>query len=133
NEDWIAWLKIMALGGYPVQATNDFLFWYRRTDSGVLTKVKEDPDIARQNKAMLEETASKIEQDVEPIVYPGSLHYMYELPVLSQWDRHCYADKDKMRVAFLIPWTVMGGADKFELDLIAGLDKDKFDVGVLTT
>ena len=94
---------------------------------------RQDPDIARQNKAMLEETASKIEQDVEPIVYPGSLHYMYELPVLSQWDRHCYADKDKMRVAFLIPWTVMGGADKFELDLIAGLDKDKFDVGVLTT
>ncbi len=133
NEDWIAWLKIMALGGYPVQATNEFLFWYRRTDSGVLTKVKEDPAIARQNKAMLEEAAAKIKQDVEPIIYPDSMHYIYEMPVLSQWDRPCYASKNKLRVAFLIPWTVMGGADKFDLDLIAGLDKNKFDVGVLTT
>lgn len=133
NEDWLSWLKLMALGGYPVQAMNEPLFWYRRSDTGELSIVTQTPEIAKQNKALIESAASKISKNVDPVIYPSAPYYMYEMPVLSKWEHSRYATKDKLHVAFLIPWTVMGGADKFVLDLVAGLDKDKFETGIMTT
>lgn len=133
NEDWLSWLKLMALGGYPVQAMNEPLFWYRRSDTGELSVVTQTPEIAKQNKALIESAASKISKNVDPVIYPSAPYYMYEMPVLSKWEHSRYATKDKLHVAFLIPWTVMGGADKFVLDLVAGLDKDKFETGIMTT
>ena len=52
---------------------------------------------------------------------------------MSKWNKTIFADHSKVHVAFVVPWMVMGGADKFNLDLIAGLDRSRFDVGVLTT
>jgi len=40
---------------------------------------------------------------------------------------------NKINLLFIIPWMVVGGADKFNLDLIKGLDKNKFSVTVLLT
>lgn len=135
NEDWVAWLKIMAKGGYPVQATQEFLFWYRRGETGVLAKVKDDPDNASANAKLLREAASRVTDPQNPIIYPVGFQIEYDPPVLSEWDRVIFdvSDKKKLRVAFLLPWTVMGGADKFVLDLVEGLDKERFDVGILTT
>lgn len=33
----------------------------------------------------------------------------------------------------IIPWMVMGGADKFNLDLAEGLDKTKYEISIMTT
>ena len=33
----------------------------------------------------------------------------------------------------LIPWMVMGGADQFNLDLVAGLSRDKFQLCIIST
>ena len=34
---------------------------------------------------------------------------------------------------FIFPWFHVGGADKFNYDLISGLDKDKYEVTIVTT
>lgn len=41
--------------------------------------------------------------------------------------------KSKRRVLLLLPHMVMGGADRFNLDLIAGLDPERFAVSIVTT
>lgn len=135
NEDWVLWLKILALGGYPAQATNEFLFWYRRSEAGVLATVKNDSKIAKANAKLLEDAASQVKDPKPPTIYPCPFEYEYNTPVLSDWDRPIFpaGHAKRLHVAFLLPWTVMGGADKFILDLVSGLDKDRFDVGILTT
>lgn len=39
----------------------------------------------------------------------------------------------KLRVCALLPWAVMGGADRFNLALLGGLDREHFWVSALTT
>ena len=42
-------------------------------------------------------------------------------------------NKDKKKLLFIIPWMVMGGADKFNLDVLKLLDKNKYEVTIITT
>lgn len=135
NEDWVLWLKITAADGYPIQATNEFLFWYRRSETGVLAAVKTDPVIAQENAVLLENVASQVKNPCPPIIYPTGFQYAWERPCFSTWEKSIFDDKQQQRchIAFLLPWTVMGGADKFVLDLVSGLDRDRFDIGILTT
>ncbi|MBD5093092.1 MAG: glycosyltransferase [Subdoligranulum sp.] len=41
--------------------------------------------------------------------------------------------RSKLRILLLLPHMVMGGADQFNLDLIAGLDPERFEVSIVTT
>ena len=133
HEDWLAWLRLLEEGGYPVQAKQDFLFWYRRTDNGNLAKADRDENIAKKNKLLIDEAAKKIVNPHLPVIYPKAFSTCYDVPQMSKWNKTIFADHSKVHVAFVVPWMVMGGADKFNLDLIAGLDRSRFDVGVLTT
>lgn len=133
NEDWYAWLKILAKGGYPVQCSGEYLFWYRRSDNGVLSLVRTDKETAKTNQEMIAAAATEVQDPAKPIYYPVDFAYNWQRPVLSDWDQCCYRAKNKKHILFLLPHLEMGGADKFNLDLIAGLDPEKFDTGVITT
>lgn len=133
NEDWHTWLKMIARGGYPVQSGGEYLFWYRRSDTGVLSLVNKDKEIAKANKAMLESAAAEIVEPHAPIIFPKTFSYHWTQPQISQWDKCVYEEKTKKQILFLFPHLEMGGADKFNLDLIAGLDKEKYDAGIITT
>lgn len=132
NEDWHAWLKLTAKGCYPVQCTGEYLFWYRRSDTGVLSEVQTLDDNARENRRIIEEAAKAVVNPPSPVIYPQSRAQWFD-PKLSQWPRTIYKQKEKKHILFLFPHLVMGGADKFNLDLIRGLDKSRYDVSVLTT
>lgn len=133
NEDWHLWLKLIANGCYPVQAFNEVLFWYRRSEQGLLSFVKNDEKSAALNESAIREVAEKINQFKQGIIYPRQDFFKWEKPKLSDWERTIVKDKKKTSIMFIFPWLEMGGADKFNLDLIAGLDKRKYDVGVITT
>ncbi len=133
NEDWYAWLKLVARGGYPAQSCGEPLFWYRRSDSGVLSLVEQDPEIRQANQALIASAAAEVKDPHPPVLYPKPFTYNWETPVCSQWDLTVSQSKTKIRVAFLFPHLEMGGADKFNLDLLSGLDKKRYEVGILTT
>lgn len=133
NEDWYTWLKIIANGGYPVQSTGEYLFWYRRSDTGVLALVKTDKQIAKANRKLIASAAKEIRNPRSPIIYPRPSHYHWTWPQMSDWNGCVYERKIKKHIAFLFPHMEMGGADKFNLDLISGLDRNLFDVSILTT
>lgn len=132
NEDWYAWLKIVARGGYPAQSSGDPLFWYRRNDTGVLSIVREDPAVKRENQEMISAAAAQVTDPRPPVLYPRSVPFDWSAPKLSDWDRH--TDKGgKTHILFLFPHLEMGGADKFNLDLISRLDPQRFETGIITT
>ena len=133
NEDWYAWLKIIAKGHFPVQSMGEPLLWYRRSDTGVLSKVKTDKKLSAENKVLIAAAASEIHAAAPAIIYPQPMQYAWATPRLSDWNRCFRAKKDKIHVLFLFPHLEMGGADKFNLDLISGLDPERFEAGIITT
>ena len=133
DEDWHFWLKLIAKGGFPVQIKGDFLFWYRRLETGRFSSVHENKEIALENKRIIAEQAQFVIDPKKAVIYPCDNDAEWKKPVLSTWDRNIYNQKKSKNVLFLFPWLEMGGADKFNLDLIKGIVADGYEVGVITT
>ena len=54
NEDWYMWLILLGKGKYPVHIKNNG-FWYRRNDTGVLSIVRNDEDVKKKAKELIEQ------------------------------------------------------------------------------
>lgn len=132
NEDWYFYLRLVAKGYYPVQAKNDLLFWYRRRDEGVLSIVEDLNQRDNLNKKLIADMAQNVIEPNSPIIFPEA-SYNYEIPKLSDFDKKVYNNHSKIHVLLITGWLEMGGADKFNLDLIKGLDRKRFEVGIITT
>ncbi len=134
NEDWHLWLRIVGKGGFPVQSCGgDYLFWYRRTDTGVLSIVNDpNSDWSKKNTKFIETAAATIKEPKQPIIYPRSVSD-FDTPKVSSWNKCIFTTHNKIHVTIMAPWLEMGGADRFNLDLIKGIDKKKFEISILTT
>ena len=69
NEDWHLWLRMLARGDYPVQATF-YGFWYRRKKESLLTRINDTEN--KENKLRLRDLkieADKITKKITPIIY----------------------------------------------------------------
>ena len=85
NEDWNLWLNILSKGYYPVHI-NEYLFWYRRTNTGVLSIVKEDKEISKRNELLITEAAKKVDVNIVSIEYPRIQDYnLFSIPKRSEW------------------------------------------------
>lgn len=132
NEDWQLWLKLTARGCYPAQSGGEYLFWYRRSDSGELSTVRDKGSNEKRNRELIAQAAAQVKNPPVPVIYPQMGSFDWAMPRLSSWKGHVHADKKKIHVLFLFPHMVMGGADKFNLDLISGLNPEKFETGIIT-
>lgn len=126
-EDWNLWLKLLAAGKKPIRV-NAPIFWYRINSTGEFQRAKQNNDKAM---ALINGTASTIKKDVEIIQFPR-INKKYEIKDLKNMTLPEYKF-NKKKILFILPWTVLGGADLFNLELIKGLDKEKFDPIVITT
>lgn len=131
NEDWNFWLKMVAKGKFPVRM-NFYGFWYRRKGAdGELAKSRENKDRAME---IIKETAKTIKKDVEAIQYPRFEYNWDELvEEFEQIPKYKRKENGKTNILLIIPWMIMGGADRFNLSLIEKLDKKKFDITIITT
>ena len=130
NEDWNFWLKLLSKEKYPVHMSF-YGQWYRRKETGELQKASENKKRALE---IINETASKITKEVKAIQYPR-YNYNYDL-ILEEVESIVIPEKekdDKINLLFIIPWMITGGADLFNLNLVKGLDKDKFTITIITT
>lgn len=132
NEDWNLWLKMIAADMYPVRMSF-FGFCYRR-------KVNTESELYRasknqeRTKAIIAETAKNIKNPKEGIQYPKQDYNWDLIPEeIEKIVRPQYKENGKIKILMIIPWMVIGGADKFNVDLIKGLDKNKFEVTLITT
>lgn len=130
NEDWNFWLKLLAKGKYPVHMSF-YGQWYRRKVTGELQKSRDNKERALE---IINGTASKITKRVEAIQYPR-YNYNYDL-ILEKVESIVIPEKEKegkINLLFIMPWMITGGADLFNLNLVKGLDKNKFKITIITT
>ncbi|MFR3182703.1 MAG: glycosyltransferase [Clostridia bacterium] len=129
NEDWNFWLKLLGHDRYPVHMSF-YGMWYRRKETGELKNASKNQ---KRTLEIIEDTASKITKRVKAIQYPK---YDYNYDLLSDKidiiTPKC-VDNNKINILMILPWMITGGADRFVLDLVSNLDKNKFEITILTT
>ena len=133
DEDWHFWLKLMAKGYSCVQLRNEYLHWYRILNSGRMASIHTDNQKKERNKKIISEQAAFVINPKDPIIYPITTYEEFANINESKDVESIYKEHKKIHVLFVLPWLVMGGADKFNLDLITRLDKSKFEVSIITT
>lgn len=70
DEDWYFWLKVVANGGYPVQAKGgEYLFWYRRSKTGGFSLVRKDNELLKRNKELIKEAAEDVNRSPQAVIY----------------------------------------------------------------
>ena len=131
NEDWNFWLKLIAKEKFPVRV-NFYGFWYRRkVNFGELQKATQNKKRAME---IINNTAKKIKKKVKAIQYPI---YNYDWDIIKDEFKDVpklkQKDNNKINILMIIPWMIMGGADRFNLDLISRLDKSKYDITIIST
>ena len=129
-EDWNLWLKLIAKGYFPVHI-NYYGVWYRRKKESELNRAKRNKERAME---IITSTAKTIKKEVEAIQYPR-FNYNWDImpDKLNSIRENKKEENGKTNILLIIPWMVMGGADKFNFDLISKLDKTKYDVTVIST
>ena len=131
NEDWNFWLKLLAKEKKPVHMSF-YGQWYRRKEDGELKRAN---DNKQRSLGIINQTASKINKKIEAIQYPK---YKYNYDLIPENVENIIIPKiltenNKINILFIIPWMITGGADLFNLNLVKGLDKNKFAITIITT
>ena len=134
-EDWCLWLKMIKNGMYPVRM-NFFGFWYRK-------KAKEESELKQSNEGNREKAMSYVEKITKQIdlskiengiQYPKG-DYNWE-EIVEQNENIIIPKKkanNKINILLIIPWMTVGGADKFNLDIIKRTNKEKFEFTIIST
>lgn len=130
-EDWEFWMRCAAQG-YWGATVPEYLAWYR---------VRDDHTDRWSNL-----TESRIEEFKAhfrgryPHLYSGGFpnpsldHYDLDLTLVSLNYPHVnHLSKSQPRLLFLLPWLVMGGAERFALNLIDQLQRRGWQITVVAT
>lgn len=148
-EDWYLWLKLINKGKYPVRM-NSLLTYYRQKEEN--SELKNSNQNNKENALRL---VNKIKSEMtyiekEAIQFPK---YDYNWEEIKDENTEinkmingegkkikdteiCRTTKEndgKINILMIVPWLVTGGADKFNLNLVSKLDKNKFDFTIITT
>lgn len=131
NEDWNFWLKLLSKDKKPVHMSF-YGQWYRRKANGELQRANANK---KRSLEIINKTASQINKKVEAIQYP---RYSYNYDIIREVEENIVVpktkeDNNKINILFIIPWMITGGADLFNLNLVKGLDKDKYSLTIITT
>lgn len=131
NEDWNLWLKFLAKGKKPVRMNFEG-FWYRRKNDG--SELERSKQNQKRALSIIKETAKGIKEEVEAIQYPRQ-DYKWENieETITQNVKYKIKENGKINILMIIPWMVTGGADKFNLDLVTRIDKNRFNIIIVNT
>lgn len=135
-EDWDFWLRLISKGHRPVHI-NSYGFWYRRRPKSMLRSLETDDTNKQEAKKKIDNISKLISTNVQPFVM-GEIKFLDKpkrnvVEVLSDDEMPASSTDKRHVVLFIFPWLNMGGADKFNLDLIKGLNPDKFRIIICTT
>ncbi len=134
HEDWDLWLN-MAEAGHWGFTIPEYLTWYRRVEAqSRIAETEGDRKRARSFRAWLRRKHhGLVERFPHPLWVP-SVDMPYasvsvELPFKNLLEKR----QDTTRVLFVVPWLEIGGADKFNLDLVRVLSARGYEFTIVTT
>ena len=133
DEDWLFWLHLLSAGYHPVHVRG-WGFWYRRRGDGRQQTVAGNSKLRENSRLLIREAARKVDGEIAAVEYPRNMRTKgYPAPRASAWERRVFSRHEKTHVLMLLPWMEMGGADLFNLDVCSRLDKERFEIGIITT
>lgn len=141
-EDWCLWLKMIKLGMYPVRM-NFYGFWYRK-------KAKEESELQQSNEDNKEKAMTYVKKITEGMNTDYKRGITHEIKRGIQYPKEDYnweyikdknegvivpkkIKKKKTSILLIIPWMTMGGADKFNLDIIKRSNQEKYEFTIIST
>lgn len=131
NEDWNFWLKLLSKGYYPVHMSF-YGQWYRRKN--VNSELAKSVENRKRSLEIINDTAKKIKNTVEAIQFPRANYCKGD--ILEKVNSIVIPKKNKnnkINILMFIPWMVTGGADFFNLDLLKRLNKEEYDVTIISS
>jgi len=132
-EDWQLWLNLLAHGCYPVHIRLP-LFWYRRLDTGELSKIDKNSALKERLQQRIKQLSQNVPEDVKAITFPQKEHKDFAPPKIFDFSFDDYIVKsDKTHILLLIPHIVKGGADFFNYEIARLLNHDKYELSIITT
>lgn len=130
-DDWEFWMRL-ASKGYWGHGIPEFLDWYRRRGdfhndrwSGF------SPEGIKKMRKLLKERYTELFSKGMPRVEIPMGNPYDDIPTEIPFKNRL--KKEKPRWLLLIPWMGMGGADRFNLDLVQVLVSKGFEVSIVTT
>ncbi|MCC5835294.1 MAG: glycosyltransferase [Opitutales bacterium] len=130
-EDWGFWLKA-AEKGFWGHTIPEYFDWYRRREQH--WSRWETIDDERRLASLRDEYAAEF-----PQIFSGDFPHYSPRPhlALDSFEDVLPADNrlksSKPRLLMILPWMAMGGADKFNLDLMDQLDRNGWTSSIATT
>ena len=134
HEDWHLWLRMIEKGYYPVRM-NFYGFWYRqKKEGGTMASIKNDSQRQAHAEEEIKKQAKRIKENVTALQYPMTTNFNYDSqPYIFKEEWKQIVDGKKKNLLFIFPWFKLGGADKFNYDLISSIDKEKYNITMVTT
>jgi len=133
HADWDFWLSLadMGLWGYTLP---EYLTWYRTQERSLMVEIEGDHARAQRFRRWLAEKHRGLERRFpRPKPLPAGLFPPPErhatLPIASPLMK----PEGTRRVLLIAPWLEVGGADRFNLDLISQLTGNGYEFTVVTT
>lgn len=131
-EDWEFWLRCAAAGFWGA-TLQEYLVWYRRKPNDA--ERWSNWDRGARQKELLATWRLRYPElwrfgfpRIQPSRTIESEVDVYGLPA-----ENLLATSDKRRLLLIVPWTAVGGADKFNLDLVEQLGRRGWEVTIVTT
>ncbi len=133
HEDWYLWLSLLSKGYKPVRM-NYYGFWYRQSNTSRLNSIKQNKEKTKIAEKYIKEIGKSIKKNVGAIQYPSDEYDFDTYPKELEWDRKPLNKKgSKKRILCIFPWSILGGADIFNLNLLKGLKKNGYEITIVTT
>ncbi len=119
--EWLMWLKLLSKDEYPIKM-NYYGSWENRRN------ISSKESLTEINNQII-----NIRHDIIGINYPVGTVYWYDtFPHVIDNTYETFRN-EKIHLLFILPWFKVGGADKFNYDLISNLDKNKYNITIITT
>jgi glycosyltransferase involved in cell wall biosynthesis/GT2 family glycosyltransferase len=130
-EDWEFWLRCAAHGFWG-DTIPEYLDWYRRAEGHTdrWGATSGDDRHKRYREIFRRRYPQLWVHGMPPVEQPVYADVGPELEVLPCENTLA---KSARRLLFVVPWAAMGGADTFNLDLIAHLRRKDWEITVVTT
>ena len=134
-EDWDYWLKMAASGFWGITIP-EYLIWYRRRQQPYYWENRDDRAMLARFRSRLKKKYPVLFQVLDggfPQIekpWPGPFEQISDdLPFANRLSK----PEGLSRLLFLVPRLAMGGADKFNLDLVEQLSRRDYEITLCTT
>lgn len=134
-ENWLFYIKLISIGAFPVQSRGEVLIWHRESNNTIFKvdaqKSHQDEECKNQIHKITQDIVDLRPGVIYPIIDPCRMSFC--VPKRSKFERKCYKNDGKNHILFLLHWFSRGGADRFNLQLLQGIDRSRYTVTVITT